>query len=131
STEDLKQRVREITGGVHVVVDPVGGQHADAALRTLRGFGQYLVVGFAGGTIPSLRANLILLANRSAVGVDWGAWSVQKPDENRALVDEVLALAGSGALHPSEPSIVPLERAGEALAALRARRLTGKVVVRP
>ena len=131
-SEDVKQRVREISGGgVHVVVDPVGGSYTDAALRALRGFGQYLIVGFAAGTIPSLRANLVLLGNRSAVGVDWGAWSVQNPEEKRALVDEVLALAGSGALHPSEPAIFPLERAGEALAALRERRLTGKVVLQP
>jgi len=131
ATEDLKSRVREITGGVQVVVDPVGGSYADAALRTLRAFGQYLIVGFAAGTIPSLRANLVLLTNRSAIGVDWGAWSVQHADENRALVDEVLALAGSGALHPSAPQVYPLERAADALAALQSRRLTGKVVLRP
>jgi NADPH2:quinone reductase len=130
-SEDLKSRVRAITGGVQVVVDPVGGPYADAALRTLRGFGQYLIVGFAGGTIPSLRANLVLLGNRSAVGVDWGAWSMQHPDENRALVDEVLALAGSGALHPRDPVVYPLERAADALAALHSRRLTGKAVLRP
>ena len=131
-TEDLKLRVREVTGGgVHLVVDPVGGAYAEPALRALRGFGQYLVLGFAAGTIPSLRANLVLLGNRSALGVDWGAWSVQHPEENRALVDEVLALAGSGALHPPEPVAYPLERAAEALAALRARRVTGKVVLKP
>jgi NADPH2:quinone reductase len=130
-TEDLKSRVREISGGIHFVVDPVGGSYADAALRTLRAFGQYLILGFAAGTIPSLRANLVLLTNRSAIGVDWGAWSFQHPEENRALVDEVLALAGSGALHPPEPLVYPLERAAEALAALQSRRLTGKVVLRP
>ena len=130
-SEDLKSRVREISGGVHFVVDPVGGSYADPALRTLRAFGQYLVLGFAAGTIPSLRANLVLLGNRSAVGVDWGAWSMQNPDENRALVDEVLALAGSGALHPPEPHVYPLERAAEALAALQSRRLAGKAVLRP
>jgi NADPH2:quinone reductase len=130
--EDLKVRVREITGGgTHLVVDPVGGAYAEIALRTLRGFGQYLVVGFAAGTIPSLRANLILLGNRSVIGVDWGAWTLQHPDENRALVDEVLGLAGSGALHPAEPTAYPLENAATALAAMQARRLTGKVVLAP
>jgi NADPH2:quinone reductase len=131
TAEDLKSRVREITGGVHVVVDPVGGPYADPALRTLRGFGQYLIIGFAAGAIPALRANLVLLTNRSAVGVDWGAWSVQHPEENRALVDEVLALAGSGALHPHDPVVYPLERAADALTALHSRRLTGKAVLRP
>lgn len=131
-TEDLKSRVREICGGgVHFVVDPVGGPHADAALRTLRGFGNYLIVGFAAGSIPSLRANLVLLTNRSAIGVDWGAWSMQHAEENRALVDEVLALAGSGAVDPPEPRVFPLERAAAALAALQSRQLTGKAVLRP
>ncbi len=130
-TEDLKRRVREISGGVHVIVDPVGGSYADAALRTLRPFGHYLIVGFATGTIPSLRGNLVLLGNRSAVGVDWGAWSLQNAEENRALVDEVLALAGSGALHPPEPVVYPLARAAEALAALQSRRLAGKIVLQP
>jgi len=132
AAEDLKLRVREITGGgAYVVVDPVGGPYAEIALRALRGFGQYLVVGFAAGTIPSLRANLVLLGNRSVIGVDWGAWSMQHPDENRALVDEVLALADAGALHPPEPTAYPLDRAAVALAALQARRQTGKVVLQP
>jgi NADPH2:quinone reductase len=130
-SEDLKSRVREISGGVHMVVDPVGGAYADAALRSLRGFGRYLIVGFAAGTIPALRANLVLLTNRSAVGVDWGAWSMQHPEENRALVDEVLSLAGSGTLHPPEPVAYPLERAADALALLQSRRLTGKAVLQP
>jgi NADPH2:quinone reductase len=130
--EDLKARARELSGGgVHIVVDPVGGPYADPALRALRAFGQYLVVGFAAGTIPSLRANLVLLTNRSVIGVDWGAWGLQHADENRALIDEVLALAGSGALHPTEPTTYPLADAALALAALQGRRLAGKVVLCP
>jgi NADPH2:quinone reductase len=131
-SEDLKARVREISGGgVHLIVDPVGGAYAETALRALRPFGQFLVVGFASGTIPSLRANLVLLGNRSAVGVDWGAWGMQNPEENRVLVDEVLALSGAGELHPPEPVAYPLERAAEALGALQSRRVAGKVVLRP
>ena len=103
--EDLKARVREISGGgVDFVVDPVGGAQAEPALRTLRPFGQYLVLGFAAGAIPALKANLVLLQNRAVVGVDWGAWTFQHPNENAALIDEVLALAAAGAIHPSEPA---------------------------
>jgi len=130
--EDLKARVREISsGGVHFVVDPVGGAYADAALRALRPFGQYLVLGFAAGSIPSLRANLILLSNRAVVGVDWGAWSMQNHEENAALLGEMLALVEAGALHPLEPTAYPLSRAREALADLHARRIAGKVVLVP
>ena len=130
--EDLKARVREISGGgVNVVVDPVGGEYAEPALRTLRPFGQYLVVGFAAGAIPALKANLVLLQNRSVVGVDWGAWSFQQPQENAALVGEVLALAASGTIQPIEPTTYPLERAGDALQALLDRRVAGKIVLVP
>ena len=93
-------------------------------------FGQYLV-RFAAGAIPALKANLVLLQNRTVVGVDWGAWTFQHPNENAALIDEVLALAAAAAIHPSEPAIYPLERAGEALQALLDRRVAGKVVLVP
>ncbi len=130
--EDLKARVREISGGgVNFVADPVGGAQAEPALRTLRPFGQYLVLGFAAGAIPALKANLVLLQNRAVVGVDWGAWTFQHPNANAALIDEVLALAAAGAIHPSEPATYPLERAGEALQALLDRRVAGKVVLVP
>lgn len=130
--EDLKARAREFSdGGVDVVVDPVGGAYAEPALRALRPFGHYLIVGFAAGQIPALKANLVLLQNRSAVGVDWGAWSFTQPEENARLVDEVLHLAGSGALHPPEPTAFPLAHAAEALGALTARRVAGKVVLVP
>ena len=130
--EDLKARVRELSGGgVDLVADPVGGAQAEPALRALRPFGQYLVVGFAAGAIPALKANLVLLQNRTVVGVDWGAWTFQHPNENAALIDEVLALAATGAIHPSEPTAYPLERAGDALQALLDRKVAGKVVLVP
>ena len=129
-TEDLKARVRSLSdGGVDLVVDPVGGAHAEPALRTLRPFGQYLIIGFAAGQIPAFKANLILLQNRSAIGVDWGAWSFQHPEDNAALVEEVLHLAGSGSLHPPEPTTFRLDQAAQALAALTERRAVGKVVL--
>lgn len=130
--EDLKARAREISdGGVHLVADPVGGDYADPALRALRPFGHYLVIGFAAGEIPAIKANLVLLQNRSVVGVDWGAWSFQHPQENAALVGEVLALAACGTIQPVEPTTYPLERAGEALQALVDRHVAGKVVLVP
>ena len=70
--QDLKQMVRDLVGGVDLVVDPIGGGLAEPALRLLRPGGRYLVVGFASGTIPSLPANRVLLHNRNLVGVDWG-----------------------------------------------------------
>jgi NADPH:quinone reductase len=131
-TEDLKARVREITGsGADLVVDPVGYRYAEPALRSLRANGRYLVVGFAGGSIPRLPLNRILLGNRAVIGVDWGAWSGQDPDGNRALIADLLQRIAAGALHPVAPRTYPLERAAEALSDLSGRRVTGKLALRP
>jgi NADPH:quinone reductase len=132
STEDLKARARELGGGgVDVVVDPVGGPLAEPALRALRMGGRYLIIGFAGGDIPRLPANHILLNNRTVVGVDWGAWALHNGDDNHALVREVMAEVAEGRLHPPEPTPYPLADAARALADLQGRRAAGKLVLVP
>lgn len=131
-SEDLKARARAISdGGVDVVVDPVGDRFADPALRALGFLGRYLVIGFAGGQIPPLPANQILLNNRTVLGVDWGAWTMRDPAGNTALLAELTQLAGSGALHPVEPTAYPLDAAVQALTDLQDRKVTGKVVLVP
>jgi NADPH2:quinone reductase len=130
--EDLKARVREVTGGgADLVVDPVGDRYAEPALRSLRPFGRYLVIGFAGGSIPRLPANLVLLENRTVVGIDWGAWARRDPAGNLALVDEVFAGIAAGRYRPPTPTAFPLEKAADALALLAERRVTGKLVLTP
>lgn len=130
--EDLKARARELSGGgVDVVVDPVGGAHAEAALRALRTSGRYLVVGFASGEIPRFPANHVLLNNRAVVGVDWGAWAMANPDDNRALTRELMDALNEGRLDPPEPTPYPLDEAAKALADLEGRRVTGKLVLVP
>jgi NADPH2:quinone reductase len=132
ATEDLKARVRELTdGGAQVVVDPVGGDVAEPALRALGDGGRYLVVGFASGTIPELPANQILLRNRTVLGVDWGAWAMADPDANAVVLDEVLALVEAGTLTPAEPTTYALADAATALRDLLERRVTGKVCLTP
>ncbi len=130
--EDLKARAREISGGgVDVVVDPVGGRFADAALRSLGWMGRYLVIGFAGGDIPALPANQVLLNNRTVVGIDWGAWTMRDAVGNRDLLAELMDLAGSGALSPVEPAEYPLDDVVRALTDLQERNVAGKVVLVP
>jgi NADPH2:quinone reductase len=132
SSEDLKSRVREITGGgADIAVDPVGGPHAEAALRALGEFGRLLVIGFASGEIPTLPANQILLRNRSVLGVDWGLWALAHPEENTRLMGEVLDAVADGALHPVAPGEVPLEAAGQAMRDLLDRRVAGKLCLNP
>jgi NADPH:quinone reductase len=131
-SEDLKARVRALTGaGVDMVVDPVGDRFAGPALRSLRGFGRYLVIGFAAGSIPRLPLNHVLLENRTVAGVDWGAWSRQEPEDNQALIADLLDSVATGHLHPAVPTTYPLERAAEALSMLTGRRVTGKLALLP
>ena len=131
-TEDLKARVREVTGaGADLVIDPVGDPFAEPALRSLRALGRYLVVGFAGGTIPRLPLNRVLLENRAIIGVDWGAWSRQDPAGHTELLADLLDRVAAGSLHPVAPVTYPLERAAEALNELAGRRVTGKVALLP
>jgi NADPH2:quinone reductase len=133
SDEDVKTRARELsgTGGVDVVVDPIGGPLADSALRALRVGGRYVVIGFASGEIPRLPANQVLLNNRTVVGVDWGAWTMRDPGGHRTLLGELVGLVAEGRLHPVEPTAYPLDQAAAALADLVERRVVGKIVLVP
>jgi NADPH2:quinone reductase len=131
-SEDLKERARELSGGgVDIVVDPVGGRFAEPALRALGWMGRYLVIGFAGGDIPRLPANQVLLNNRTVVGVDWGAWTMRDAAGNQELLAELMDLAGSGALSPVEPTPYALDDVVAALSDLQERRAAGKVVLVP
>ncbi|WP_207945856.1 zinc-binding dehydrogenase [Actinomadura sp. 7K534] len=106
SADDIKSAAREWSdGGVDAVYDPVGGALAGPALRALREGGRYIVIGFASGDIPSLPLNQVLLRNRAIVGVDWGAWSMTHPLEQRRLLDELLAMVAKGDLAPVAPPV--------------------------
>lgn len=129
---DLKAAIRDATGGgADVLVDPVGGDKAEAALRALGWMGRYVVIGFAAGDIPRIPLNQVLLNNRTVLGVDWGAWTFRDPAGNAALLRELLDLVTAGRLTPVEPVAYPLEDAPRALADLQGRRVTGKLVLVP
>ena len=129
--EDVKTAARAFSeGGVDVVYDPVGGELADPALRALRDYGRYAVIGFTGG-IPSLPLNQVLLRNRAIVGVDWGRWAMSAPEKQTALHREALDLVAEGRLDPIAPAVRPLAEAGEVLDALLNRQVTGKVALVP
>ena len=130
--EDLKSRIRELTGGgADIVVDPVGGANSGAALRALGEFGRLMVIGFASGTIADLPANQVLLRNRNVLGVDWGMWALGHPEENSQLMAEVMAAAEAGTIEPVEPEAYPFADAGRAMRDLLERRVTGKVCLVP
>lgn len=129
STEDLKARGKEI--GVDVVVDPIGGALSDAALRASGWMSTYIVIGFASGPIPKIPANLVLLNNRTVVGVDWGAWTGRDPAGQATLLREVMAAVAEGRLHPPSPSVFPLADAPKVLQMALDRQLVGKAVLVP
>ncbi len=130
--DDLKDRIREATGGgADVVLDPVGGPSAEAALRALGSGGRFCVVGFTSGEIPRLPANVVLLRNRTVVGIDWGDWARGDHVAAIALAGDVLARIGRGELHPPVPHVMRLDEASDALASLAGRKVTGKIVLRP
>ncbi|MDL2345110.1 NADPH:quinone oxidoreductase family protein [Deinococcus sp. MIMF12] len=133
SSEDLRERVKALTGGKgpDVIFDPVGGDFAEAAFRSIGWGGRYLVVGFAGGGIPKLPLNLPLLKGASLVGVFWGEFARRDPRANARNLARLLGWVADGTVRPLVSARYPLERTPEALRALLERRVTGKVVVAP
>lgn len=131
ATEDLKTRIRDLTGGTgaDVIYDPVGGKYSEAALRSIAWEGRYLVIGFAAGEIPAIPLNLALLKSCQIVGVFWGAFVGRDPEGHRRNVDELMRWWRDGTLHPHVSSTYPLERASEAIRELADRTAKGKVVV--
>jgi len=114
--------------GADVILDPVGGDYAEPALRSIAWEGRYLVVGFPAG-IPKLPLNLTLLKSCDVCGVFWGAFAARDPKGNAAHVAELFRLWGEGRISPRVSETYPLERGGEAIAAMAARRVIGKLVV--
>ncbi len=130
--EDLKATARaQSGGGVDVVIDPVGGRHSEPALRALRKFGRFCVIGFASGPIASIPLNQVLLNNRTVVGVDWGMWAMGDLGGNREVLGELVELVDAGRLHPIVPIERPLTEAAAVMAGLLDRSLAGKFVLVP
>ena len=115
-------------GGADVIYDPVGGDYAEPALRAIGWGGRYLVVGFPAG-IPKLPLNLTLLKSCDVCGVFWGAFAMRDPAANAAHVEQLFALWDEGKIKPRVSATYPLERAGEAIAAIGKRQAIGKLVV--
>jgi NADPH2:quinone reductase len=131
--ENLRDALRRLGGehGIDVVYDPVGGPHAEAALRSLGWEGRFLVVGFATGEIPKLPLNLVLLKGCDVRGVFWGSWIAREPAAHRANTAELFAWCTAGKLSAHVQAVYPLARAAEALHALSDRRVMGKVILKP
>jgi NADPH2:quinone reductase len=115
-------------GGWDVAYDAVGGDYAEATIRASGWGGRFLVIGFPAG-IPKIPLNLTLLKSCDIVGVFWGAAVARDPKAHRENVQQLMAMYGEGKIRPHVSATFPLERAGEAIAHLEARKAMGKVVI--
>ena len=133
ATEDLRNALKKLGGehGIDVVYDPVGGAHAEPALRSLGWEGRYLVIGFAAGEIPKLPLNLVLLKSCDIRGVIWGAWVARNPQGQRALMTEIVRWCAEGKLSAHVHKVYPLAEIAAALKAIADRKVMGKIVLRP
>jgi NADPH:quinone reductase-like Zn-dependent oxidoreductase len=126
----LSQLFKDAVGpaGADVILDPVGGEYTEAALRSIAWEGRFLVVGFPAG-IARLPLNLTLLKSCDVCGVFWGAFAARDPKRNAAHVEQLFRWWSEGKIAPRISATFPLQRAGEAIAELRDRRAIGKLVV--
>ncbi len=131
SREDVRTRIKELTDGrgADVAYDPVGGELFTASLRSMAFEGRILVIGFAGGAVPQIPANHLLVKNVDVIGVNWPAYADLNPrlmtESFRTLMHWYL----EGAIRPHVSATYPLQQAVEALNQVVGRKSTGKVVI--
>jgi NADPH2:quinone reductase len=132
STEDLKVRAKELTGGgADVVIDPVGGPYSEQALRATKWGSRFVVIGFAAGDIPCIPLNLILLKGVILRGMEMRSIAENVPDLVARDQRELRDLFMGGKLHPHVSAVYPLSETPAALRSMLERTATGKVLIDP
>jgi len=131
SSEDLRTRIKEITGGrgPDVVYDPVGGDAFDQCLRAIAWEGRLIVIGFASGRIPQIPANLALVKNCDIIGFYWGSYRAKEPQRVRRSFETMFGWFAAGQLHPHISHQLDLAEAAKAMTLLVERKAIGKVVL--
>jgi NADPH2:quinone reductase len=127
----FRDAVKAATGGKgpDVIYDPVGGDFAEPAFRSIAWRGRYLVVGFASGPIPSLPMNLALLKGASLVGVFWGDFAKREPKANAAMMGELAQWYGQGKIKPVIDRTMPMSELKAAYERMGSRAVMGKLVM--
>jgi NADPH2:quinone reductase len=131
TTENLREALKAATDGKgpDVIYDPVGGDLAEPAFRSIAWRGRYLVVGFAAGPIPALPLNLPLLKSASIIGVFWGEFSRREPQANAAMLQELVAWYAQGKIKPVIDQTLPMAELKTAYARMGSRSVKGKLVL--
>ena len=129
--ENLREAIKALTGGngPDVIYDPVGGDLAEPAFRSIGWRGRYLVVGFAAGPIPALPFNLALLKGASIVGIFWGDYSRREPKANATMMAELAQWYGQGKIKPVIDSTMPMAELKAAYGHMGSRGVKGKLVM--
>lgn len=133
NSSHLRDALKSLTDGKgpDVIYDPVGGDFAEPAFRSIAWRGRYLVVGFAAGTIPALPLNLALLKGASIVGVFWGEFAKREPQANAAMMTQLAQWYARGLVKPVIDRVLPLSQLKSALTLMGQRAVQGKLVVVP
>lgn len=126
---DLAAQLKAL-GGIDVAYETIGGEMFSACMKAMRPEGRLLVIGFAGGSVPQIPANHLLVKNLSVIGLYWGGYLSFRPDLLNQSLATLLGWLTEGRLKPHISHLLPLTQADQALALLKARKSTGKVVVR-
>lgn len=131
SQGDLREAIKAATGGKgpDVIYDPVGGDFAEPAFRSIAWRGRYLIIGFASGPIPSLPLNLALLKGASLVGVFWGDFAKREPQNNAAMMQELAQWYAQGRIKPVIDRTMPMGELHAAYARMGSRQVQGKLVL--
>lgn len=129
--EDLRESLKALTDGKgpDVIYDPVGGDLAEPAFRSIAWRGRYLVVGFAAGPIPALPLNLALLKGAAIVGVFWGGFAKREPQASAAMMAELAQWYAQGKIKPVIDSTLPMSQLPAAYARMGSRSVMGKLVL--
>ena len=131
SQDNLREQIKALTDGKgpDVIYDPVGGDFAEPAFRSIAWRGRHLVVGFASGPIPSLPLNLALLKGASVVGVFWGDFSRREPEANARMMRELTEWYAQGRIKPVIDCTMPMKDLKAAYARMGSRAVMGKLVM--
>jgi NADPH2:quinone reductase len=131
TTQNMREALKAFTEGKgpDVIYDPVGGDFAEPAFRSIAWRGRYLVVGFAAGPIPALPFNLALLKGASIVGVFWGDFSRREPKANAAMMAELASGYAQGKVKPVIDRTMPMSELKAAYAHMGSRAVMGKLVM--
>jgi NADPH:quinone reductase-like Zn-dependent oxidoreductase len=128
--DDLKQRIRDLTGGgVQAVLDPVGGPYSEPALRSLARGGRFVTLGYATGSIPAIPLNLIMLKGITVQGMEIRTFATDYPEENARDVAELAQLFADGRVTPHIGARFPLADTAAALRYVADRKAVGKVII--